>query len=248
VIFLPGNDRYLSLKMRNELFKGPFGAQIYSTESWTLFKNSDSQYTFLSSDTEPHYLVIVNSEFTNGEIIGDFNQLTGKSVYPLETIEIRIYSTWLATLGDLILHSSGIAIDGKGYCFIGESGAGKSTLAAALAADPAVTVLGEDQVILRYLDEQFWIFGTPWHTNPAMCSPLGVPLEKLYFLDRFASPGVQSVKPAQGVANLLQTAFVPYYLHENIPGILDRLSLLAERIPFYKLSYRLGTDPLPLIL
>jgi hypothetical protein len=243
----PTNQHHLTLSLMNGSFTSPKETQIYQSTSWGLIRNEFSQYIFTSNDANPPLSAIIDNDFSHGLIIGEFRQPSGISFFSLGSIEIRIFSVWLATLGDVILHASGISSDGKGYCFIGESGAGKSTLAAGLAADPGVTVLGEDQVILRYLDGQFWIFGTPWHTDPKMCSPLGVPLEKIYFLDRSLSPGVSGLKPAHGVTNLLQTAFVPYYLHEYLPGILERLSLLAQRVPFFTLSYSLGSDPVLLL-
>jgi hypothetical protein len=242
-IISPAHEQHLSLSLRNGSVSTLNGTQVYQSASWGLKKNEYSQYIFTSNDAIPSLSAIIDNDFSHGLIIGEFTQPSGITLFSLGSIDIRIFSVWLATLGDVILHASGIALDGKGYCFTGESGAGKSTLAAALSADPGVTVLGEDQVILRYLDGQFWIFGTPWHTDPKMCSPLGVPLEKMYFLDRSLSPGVRGLKPASGVANLLQTAFVPYYMHDYLPGILERLSLLARQVPFYSLSYQLGSDP-----
>jgi len=50
-----------------------------------------------------------------------------------------------------------------------------------------------------------------------------------------------------GIARLLQTAFIPYYRQDAMPTILERLSLLAEAVPFYTLSYRLGDDVMALI-
>ena len=170
-----------------------------------------------------------------------------------------LFANWLAGYGDVILHAAGVAVDGRGYCFAGSGGVGKSTLAATLmsasgsgahaaAASPAsLVMLGEDQVILRYLDGRFWIYGTPWHIDPAFCSPLGVPLEKLFFLERTGENHVAPCTPLDGVARLLQTAFIPYYNRAGVATILDRLVLLAEQASFYTLSYRLGADVMALV-
>ena len=166
--------------------------------------------------------------------------------YPLADIDVILLVNWLASFGDLILHASGVAYEGRGYCFAGVSGAGKSTLAAAFMAS-GLTVLGEDNLVLRYLEGRFWIFGTPWHRDPAACSPDGVPLEKLFFLDRTAAPGVAPLPPVRGTELLLQTAFVPYYRPAAVATILDRLALLAERVPFYTLSHRLGAGVMALV-
>ena len=165
----------------------------------------------------------------------------------MKNIENRIFSAWLGSLGDIILHASGVIFDGKGYCFAGDPGAGKSTLAAALASDPGITVLGEDQVVLRYLKDRFWIFGAPWHLNPEMCSPEGIPLSKMFFLDRSLEPGAHLISPLDGITRILQTAFTPFYQPKWIPGILARLELLSQQVPFYNLSYQLGSDPVALI-
>lgn len=221
-----------------------------STETWRLWQDEVGRYIFCAPrQSPPRRHVIVDLGFGNGDVIGEFGESVGAggAVYPLQDIDMVLFVNWLANFGDVILHASGVVIDGQGYCFTGTSGVGKSTLAGALAVNPSVTVLGEDQVVLRYLDGDFWIYGTPWHINPAMCSPLGAPLKKLFFLDRSASHGVTPIAPLVGITRLLQTAFVPYYRPAAVSAILDRLTLLAEQMPFYILNYRLGTDPLRLI-
>lgn len=232
----------LHLRFESPLLDIPGEKYLARLPTWEFGEDGLGRLIFSSPYQMPPCKVLVEPDFTNGLILYDVSQLIQKD-YPLDILEVIIYSAWLATFGDLIFHASGIALNGRGYCFVGESGAGKSTLVSAFADDSSVTVLGEDNVILRYLDGRFWIFGSPWHWNPSMCSPLGVPLEKIFFLDRSASPGVEVLKPARGVTRLLQTAFIPYYFQEYMPGILDRLSLLSERIPYYSLSYQLGTDP-----
>ena len=115
----------------------------------------------------------------------------------LASTDIRITVNWLARFGDLILHAASIVVGAEGYCFLGESGAGKSTLAAALATEMGVPILGEDQAILRNLDGEFWIFGTPWHERADRCLPQGVPLKKVFFVDRNLAPGIHPITPSE---------------------------------------------------
>jgi hypothetical protein len=242
----------LVLQVQDGQLPGTDGWQpiYHSFPASELWLDRRGHYVFVASEfTPPKRHVVLDAGFTRGEVLGEFSSgaNAGQALYPLQDLDMMFFANWLAGYGDLILHASGVNLAGAGYGFVGVSGAGKSTLAATLASDGSATVLGEDQVILRYVGGRFWIFGTPWHLNPEMCSPLGVPLHKLFFLDRAAGDGVAPCAPVDGIARLLQTAFVPYYRSEAVAAILDRLALLAERVPFYTLSYRLGEDVMGLV-
>lgn len=234
------NDQQFTMENR--------GVPVCRTEIWELWIDENGDHVFTSPRQFPPKRVIIDPNFRTGEIVGDFSLVKDLAIYPLSSIDIRIMVNWLAAFGDLILHAAGVSLDGQGYCFIGEAGKGKSTLASALAKDESVTVLGEDQVILRYLDGQFWIFGTPWHEHVEMCSPIGVPLRKIFFLDREMDEEIKQVSPSEGLTRILQTAFVPYYLPEKVHLIMGRLSVLTGVISFFGLNYKLGSDILSLIL
>ena len=221
---------------------GNLGIPLCQTEIWALWKTVDGKLIFHSPRQFPEKWVLIDPTFTQGELIGDFSNLEGKPFYPLSSIDIRIMVNWLALFGYLVLHAAGAAYHGEGYCFVGRSGIGKSTLAEKLMEDADIEILGEDQVILRYLDGEFWIFGTPWHERDKMCSPNGVPLRKVFFLEREGKLGVTEIPSAKAMEFLLQTAFIPYYLSEKMPLILERLALLCEKVSLHQYHYELGSD------
>lgn len=240
----------LILKIKNRPLFDPEArfSPIYCAKNWELWQDDDQNYMFTAPRIPSPQWIIVNKAFSVGEVYSQYSNEKGKFVYPLfHDLEIVFFVNWLGSLGDIILHASGVILDGKGYAFIGSAGAGKSTLAATLAKEGAVTNLGEDQVILRMRDGQFWIYGTPWHLNPEMCSPQGVRLEKLFFLERNGKYATEPIKPTDGITRILQTAFVPYYRPALVSCIMDHLVLLAEEVPFRSLSYPLGSDVLKLI-
>lgn len=242
------NEFNLAVEDRTEPGRVNKTTSICITDIWELWNNSEGQFTFLGPRNKPPVTFHIVQEFTDGIVYGDFSGKGQSDTYAFEGIEIVIFTNWLANFSDVILHAAGIAVDGKGFAFVGSSGVGKSTLSEALAKEPGVTMLGEDQVVLRYLDEQFWIFGTPWHERPELCSPIGVPLTKVFFLERTDGEQFERLSPIEGVKRLLQTAFIPYYRSGKLPGILNRLTMLAEEVPFYRLRYQIGSKVLPEIL
>ena len=227
--------------------KSAWEKSICVTKIWELWKDVEGHFVFYNPLQPLLRQVIVDPDFNHGLLIGNF-ELGTKLAKPLsQDLEIVLFSNWLAKFGDLILHASGFTYEGKGYVFTGDSGVGKSTLAAHFKNDPAFTILGEDQVIVRLKDGRFWVYGTPWHINPQMCSPNGAPLESLFFLEKDGSNRINSVSSIEGVRSIMQTAFIPYYRSDALPAILDRIVLLSESVQFMSLSYKLGTDVWSLI-
>ncbi len=221
---------------------------LYRNEIFEVWRNPQNQLTFTQASQKPQRWIRLEPNFEHGLIIGDFKASNGKMAYPLQYIDIVIFSNWLANFGDLLLHASGIIWEGEGYCFIGHSGAGKSTLARDLREEHGLTVMGEDQIVLRKLDGQLMVFGTPWHETADMCAYGGVPLKKIFFLNRSASQIVSRVNRSDAVLRLLQTAFYPIYRPEIIGGIMDRLIELSDRVDFFELAYERGSDILSEIL
>ena len=215
------------------------GEALLSTKSWSLREGESGNYTLFAKEDIPPRLAIINHDFTEGDLF--FGPLRKyQDIYPPGELEIRLFSVWLARFGDIILHASGVVKDGKGYCFLGEAGAGKSTLARILFLDPSVTVLGEDTLILRYIDGYFWIFGTPWHLDPDYCSPLGVKLEKIFYLDRFKPKGIKLVSPIEALSYILKTAIIPFYHPYWLSKVLENLERLSDSLGMYTMSYQLN--------
>jgi len=242
----------LSFHVRNGPLANTEGwrSVFYDRETWQLWRDGAGRYVFVApKGSPPRRQITVDAAFRAGEVVGEFgaHMAAHRGIYPLQDSDLVLYANWLAEWGDLIIHAAGIDDQGEGYAFVGPSGAGKSTLVDYLASHDAATVLGEDQVIVRYQGARYLLYGTPWHTNPARCAPGGVPLKKLFFLDRVAGHGVRKCGPMEGIERLLQDAFVPYYNRAGVGRILDNLSRLAEQVPFHILGFQLGSDVMKLI-
>jgi len=222
---------------------------LLSNDTWDLLKEPNHGLVFRFKHYQVPVLAIsVDSEFRQGKIHRTEIGLESDGISIKDIIDIRLYLNWLASFGDIVLHASGFVYEGKGYCFLGESGRGKSTLVRDLAGEPGLTVLGEDQVILRCLDGQFRIFGTPWHSEPEFCSPMDAPLEKMFFLDRTQEETTWKMTPMEVTTRIIQTAIVPWYRKECLPLILERIALVPEYTRCLGLSYKLGSDSLDTLL
>lgn len=215
---------------------------ITRTKIWELWERNDQELVFFNPVQPVLRQVIVQKDFSRGQLLGDFDAEPEALLLPKE-LEIVFYVNWLGLYGDLLLHAAAISIGEEGYAFIGHSHAGKSTLARIISEDEKVKVIGEDQVVLRFIDGEFWLFGSPWHFYSRLFAPDGVRLKGLFFLDGKGMKLSLPLDPLEGVSRLMQTAFIPYYDPPAVERILNRLGQLSESIPFHSFGFDLDEDP-----
>jgi len=243
-----GCSLYVNVQQGKPYPHKEWSTSICKNKIWEIWKNDTSEYFFFNPNQQPVRQIQINAAFSAGTMLGEFicQDKQQEELIP-QSLEIVLFSNWLAGIGDFILHASGFVKDGKAYAFLGESGAGKSTLIRSLLTQPGVTILGEDQVILRCLDDQFWAFGTPWHLDPMVCSPMGAPLNGLFFLDRKKHTGLHRLTLLTAFERILQTAFIPYYREDALEKIMDTISKLINAVPLKTLSYNLEDNLLNII-
>jgi hypothetical protein len=149
-----------------------------------------------------------------------------------------ILLNYLATRDGGLLHSCGVAHEGRGYLFCGRSGAGKSTTAQLW--DGTGTVLNDDRTLLRRAsDRSFSIHGTPWHGDFSKINPGSAPLTAVFFLEQAERNYAQRVTPFQAQRQLLISGWLPLWDRSvGLPQTLALYADVAHRVPAYRLGFR----------
>lgn len=74
-----------------------------------------------------------------------------------------VYSQRVLLRNGFSIHASAVVKDGSAFLFLGKSGTGKSTHSSLwMQAWPEVELLNDDNPIVRWIDGQFWVYGSPW--------------------------------------------------------------------------------------
>jgi hypothetical protein len=158
--------------------------------------------------------------------------------YPLTAPLDRVLFVNIITHGlGLMLHACGVVVDGKGYVFAGPSNAGKTTLARLWHAFSDATVLGDECLILRRKDDQFWVYGTPWVGEAGLFSPRGVPVEQIFFIEHGQQNLVSPISAGSAAKKLLaQSILTPYDAFAVEFGLDFCLDFVAA-VPAYVLGF-----------
>lgn len=145
---------------------------------------------------------------------------------------------YLAQGHGVIIHACGIDNNGIGMLFAGESGAGKSTLANLWNQAAGVDVLCDDRTLVRQIDGELRMYGTPWHGEAQFGAARGVKLDKIFFLRHGPENAVQPLSGAESVLRLLQCSFPPFWDAAGMEFSMDLFEALATRIACDELAFR----------
>ncbi|TAN40261.1 MAG: hypothetical protein EPN25_08440 [Nitrospirae bacterium] len=209
---------------------------------WQLYRHKGAylfSFSSLSFGPGPYKLALIDQAFSRGEVYvhPDF-QGPGQEVDPLwSPLDQLLISSMLGRGRGAEIHSCGV-IDsqGSGHLFVGVSGAGKTTMARLWQGLPGVSILSDDRVILRRLEGNIRMYGTPWHGEGGMAAASDAPLKRIYFLNKADQNALQPLKGAGAATRLFSCCFPPLYDREAVDYTLGFLGQVAQEVPCYELS------------
>lgn len=155
-------------------------------------------------------------------------------LYPfLEVLTINL----LAMDSGVLIHACCVNDNGNGYLFVGQSGAGKSTTAQLWSGINGITILSDDRIIIRKMDNEFFIYGTPWHGDAKICSPEKVSLERIFFLRHAKKNKVKKIDLIDATSRLIVCSFPTFWDKKGMEFTLNFCSELAAKVPCYDLDF-----------
>lgn len=135
------------------------------------------------------------------------------------------------------LHSSAVELDGKAYLFSGPCGMGKSTHARLwqqLHGD-AAQVFNDDKPALRYLDGQWFAYGTPWCGKDGINQNKKVPLAGICFLRRGQENTIRRLSEMEASTRILSQTMRRFKDVERLDLLLSHIDRLVKEVPVYEL-------------
>jgi len=237
-------DTEITLKVRaGRLDSDPSGRLLFDSGAlWRAYADhGEFVYRFSAGifGSAPYKELRMADGFHTGEIILHTPYLREKPIDPLEypLDELLVVHCLGKGLG-IELHACGI-IDsqGRGWIFSGHSGAGKSTLAR-LWSQRDVSILSDDRIILRKMNGECRIFGTPWHGEAGFAKAESAPLAGILLIEHGIDNEIEEITPVQAVSELMARAFLPFYEERALETAVSVLSDTAAAVPCCRFHFR----------
>ncbi len=211
--------------------------------NWTLYCGDQGLWHLqVNASAYPVFrqrVAVFQPDFRRGDLYVDLaHQGLPVYPYPLGAPLDRVLFVNIVTHGlGIMLHACGIVQQGKAYIFAGPSDSGKTTLARLWADAGEAIILGDECLILRRKGGEFWVHGTPWVGESNLFSPLGAPVESIFFIRHAVHNSFSPIPTARTAENLLAQSILTPYDPIAVHHGLDFSLGLAREVPAYEFGF-----------
>ncbi len=177
----------------------------------------DNHYEYVSRLCEPYKANGRREDFqvsvTRQEILKEQVQSTEK--FPLAYCEsICLYRRICLKLIDydaFLMHSAALKMNGKAFVFAAKSGVGKTTHVRLWMEEFAgrVQVINGDKPVIRFMDNAFYVCGTPWCGKEGLGNSVSVPMQAICFLEQSRENHIRRLEISEVIGRIFHQMLMP---------------------------------------
>lgn len=187
-------------------------------------------------------------EINNEYILGKVDIALGKGIAILNSKDVKmgmdillrnIFTIMLIKkYNGIALHATGILKDGKVYIFAGPSKNGKTTVSR-ISLSCGYTVLSDDLVMIRRIDNNYFVFPTPsWsHIQEGKIENRPYPIGGIFRLKKDDKIYLENISQGIAIAEILTVLGVPQQFLPA-PLLLNRFYDIIKNNTFYVLHFK----------
>ena len=136
----------------------------------------------------------------------------------------------------LLVHASLVRYDGYGYAFIAKSGTGKSTQVSMwLRHIPGCDLMNDDNPVIRVIDGQAWIYGSPWSGKTPCYRNIKARLGAVTRIDRAPANSIDKLQALEAFASFLPSCSSMKWDGVIYNNICDAVTEVVETTGIYTL-------------
>ncbi len=193
-------------------------------------------YQFLIKDINNRSCCLcqVNADYSQCHcaLNGDYFMRT----FGLNNAVMLSYSFYAAHHDAILIHASLVRNNGYGYAFIAKSGTGKSTQVGMwLRTIPGCDLMNDDNPVIRIIDGQPMIFGSPWSGKTPCYRNVSAKLGAVTRIDRSSTNYVERLSPTMAFGSLLPSCSSMKWDVQLYETICDVVTKVIETTPLYVL-------------
>ena len=194
-----------------------------------------------SGEEEPKFLAKITEE----EILSERPNMVGYPDSFLESIVLfrKLCDYTLKNANGIIFHCSAIMVNNEAYLFTAPSGTGKSThtrLWREALKDKAV-MINDDKPIIRYVDGDFYVYGTPWRGKHELGTNARAKIKAICKIYQAKENVIREMSPMQMFITILDQTVRPKE-EKEMDKLLSILDKMVKKVKLYELGCNISLD------
>lgn len=213
-------------------------------ENWRLLKRGNL-YVYKCALKHKRQLILVNERFNRcrAYLLPKNDRPGAWSALDLiyDFLQILLINYFALRKTGIFVHAVGLRdTDGRGLLFAGKSGSGKSTSAMVWHEHSQATVLNDDRIILRRQNNEFFIYGSPWHGtfDDYLSTSRGrARLDKLFFIYHYRQNKAEKLDSKMALSMLYPQLFPTFWDKQSLDNIMTLAMDAVQSAPCYRLGF-----------
>ncbi len=243
------------------------------SENWRLLKK-DNTYIYKSPLEDKKQLMVVNKTFnrvtayllpknreqrtenreqnieSRRQEEKEFVWNTSDIIY--DFLQILLINYLAVTKKDgIFTHAMGVKdIRKSGLLFAGKSKAGKTTLAKIYHKHSKAVVLNDDRIIIRKINNDFYIYGSPWHgdfSDYLMSRIEKAKLRYIFFLQKSKENSIKPISLSKAFKLFYPAMFPTFWDREGTEVVTMFLTDLLSKASCFRLKFKKGKSVIGLV-
>ena len=191
------------------------------------------------SEEEPEFIVKVNEKDIEDERKRMIAYMGRGDASEKELERLYIYrqiAEKLPKYNAFLIHATSIRVDEDAYLLSGQSGAGKTTHAKLWKRvfKDRMRIINDDKPILRIMNNQIIIYGSPWAGKERWQNNISAPLKAILFINQSKENYIEPMDHSEAW-NAIMNQIYRSTNAKNMKKTLDFINQLVNDIPIYSM-------------
>lgn len=202
---------------------------------WLYDDAGQSRFGFSLGKSAPDCLIYPEADMTKAEVLVDSNASVAKMAFALNNAAMIMYAACTLPKNTLMVHASVIRCDDGGFMFLGKSGTGKSTHSRQwLSIFPDAELLNDDNPIVRVVDGEAFVYGSPWSGKTPCYKNAYAPLTGVARLSQAPFNRISACSALNAYASLMPSCSCMRWdseatrmLHQAVEAVISGVRVLS---------------------
>lgn len=194
-------------------------------------------FGFSYTKTHPDCILIPSDDFSRSVLYVPESGASRLAEFALSNAMMLLYTFCTSAYDTLMVHASVIAHDGGAYMFLGRSGTGKSTHSRLwLEHIQDTCLLNDDNPVVRFIDGETIIYGTPWSGKTPCYKNESMPLKAVVRLSQAPYNKISRLAPLQSFASLMPACSCMRWDGRSVSALHKTVEKVIGDVPCWHLE------------